>query len=106
MEAVDPRWRKSSYSDNGGECVEVADDMRCVLVRDTKDRTGPMLRFTLEAWRRFARQVKRSLASDPNLGHVNAGWGTLVSESAPYSASRSVSVRAGRLPQSRDGAPG
>jgi len=67
MEAVDPRWRKSSYSDNGGECVEVAEDTRRVLVRDTKDRTGPMLRFTPEAWRRFAGQVKRSLASDPNL---------------------------------------
>ena len=25
MEALDPRWRKSSYSDNGGECIEVAD---------------------------------------------------------------------------------
>lgn len=72
MEAIDPRWRKSSYSDNGGECVEVADDTRRVLVRDTTDRTGPMLRFTTEVWRRFADQVKRSLASDPNLGYVNA----------------------------------
>jgi len=75
MEAVDPRWRKSSYSDNGGECVEVAEDTRRVLVRDTKDRTGPMLRFTPEAWRRFAGQVKRSLASDPTCGYVNAGRG-------------------------------
>jgi len=63
MEAIDPRWRKSSYSDNGGECVEVADDTRRVLVRDTKNRTGPMLSLTTEAWRRFADQVKRSLAS-------------------------------------------
>jgi hypothetical protein len=31
-----------------------------VLVRDTKDRTGPVLRFTSDAWRTFATQVKRS----------------------------------------------
>ena len=36
-----------------------------VLVRDTKqDGTGPVLRFTPGAWRRFADQVQRSLA-DP-----------------------------------------
>jgi len=63
MEVID-RWRKSSYSGNGGECVEVADQSARVLVRDTQDRTGPVLRFTPVAWRRFADQVKRSLASD------------------------------------------
>jgi hypothetical protein len=35
-----------------------------VLVRDTTDRTGPVIRFTPAAWRRFADRVKRSLA-DP-----------------------------------------
>ena len=63
MEVID-RWRKSSYSGNGGECVEVADQSARVLVRDTQNRTGPVLRFTPVAWRRFADQVKRSLASD------------------------------------------
>jgi hypothetical protein len=59
---IDLRWRKSSYSGNGGgNCVEVGDDMRRVLVRDTQDRTGPVLRFSADAWRRFAAQVKRSL---------------------------------------------
>jgi hypothetical protein len=59
-------WRKSSYSSgNGGECVEVADHANRVLVRDTTDRTGLMLRFTPDAWQRFADQVKRSLAPDP-----------------------------------------
>jgi hypothetical protein len=56
-------WRKSSYSSgNGGECVEVADHAHTMLVRDTKDRSGPVLRFTPGAWRRFADRVKRSLA--------------------------------------------
>ena len=60
---VDPRWRKSSYSGNGGsDCVEVGGRSGRVLVRDTKNRTGPLLEITPGAWRRFADQVKRSLA--------------------------------------------
>jgi len=63
---VEARWRKSSYSGNGGgTCVEVGEARRGVLVRDTQDRTGPVLRFTSGAWRRFADQVKRSLTSEP-----------------------------------------
>ena len=56
------RWRKSSYSDNGGpDCVEVGTPAHAdrVLVRDTKDRGGPVLRFSPAAWRRFAAQVKQ-----------------------------------------------
>ena len=53
------RWRKSSYTTaNGGNCVEVAGQESRVLVRDTKDRTGPMLRFAPDAWCRFAERVK------------------------------------------------
>jgi hypothetical protein len=60
---IDARWRKSSYSGNGGgTCVEVGEARRGVLVRDTRDRTGPALRFSSTAWRRFADQVRRSLA--------------------------------------------
>jgi hypothetical protein len=59
MEAMtDPRWRKSSYSDNGGNCAEAGSTPRGVLVRDTQDRRGPVLAFTPDAWRRFADQVK------------------------------------------------
>jgi hypothetical protein len=55
-------WRTSSYSsDNGGECVEVASRAGAVAVRDTRENdVGPVLRFTLAAWRRFADQLKRS----------------------------------------------
>jgi hypothetical protein len=52
------KWVKSSHSGNGG-CVEVAAGDH-VLVRDTKNRGGAMLRFAPEVWRRFADQVKRS----------------------------------------------
>jgi hypothetical protein len=58
---VKPGWRTSSYTGNGGgNCVEVGDIPRVILVRDTKDRTGPALRFSPGAWRRFAELVKRS----------------------------------------------
>ena len=64
MEITGMNWRKSSYSGNGGSnCTEVATDHdNRVLVRDTHDRTGPVLRFRPAAWRRFADRVKRSLA--------------------------------------------
>ncbi len=56
---IDVRWRKSSYSGNGGgTCVEVGEARRGVLVRDTTDRSGPVLRFSPAEWRRFADQVK------------------------------------------------
>lgn len=69
MEAIDTGWRKSSYSGNGGNCVEVADRDNAVLVRDTKNRAGAVLRFAPDAWRRFVAQVvkdERSLAFDLN----------------------------------------
>jgi hypothetical protein len=54
-------WRKSSYSGDGGSnCVEVAADGSRVLVRDTRERTGPVLGFGPAVWRRFADGVKRS----------------------------------------------
>jgi len=52
-------WRKSSYSgNNGGDCVEVGHQETGVAVRDTKDQDGAVLRFTPDAWRRFAVQLK------------------------------------------------
>jgi uncharacterized protein DUF397 len=66
MEDTDLKWRKASYSSNGGaNCVEAGESQRGVLVRDTKDHTGPELQFSPAAWRRFVGQVKRSLAFDP-----------------------------------------
>jgi hypothetical protein len=58
-------WRRSTYSGEGN-CTEVAGHGGWVLVRDSKDSQGPILRFTPGAWRLFAEQVRgaRSLASD------------------------------------------
>jgi len=62
MDIKDPsraEWRTSSYSGSNGNCAEVAVDSDVqILVRDTKDREGPVLMFRPDAWRRFAAQVK------------------------------------------------
>jgi hypothetical protein len=48
-------WRKSSFSNGtGGNCVEVADLADgSRAVRDSKDRTGPILIFTAAEWAAF-----------------------------------------------------
>lgn len=52
-------FRKSSKSDQGN-CVEVADaiDHSAVLVRDSKDVTGPVLGFDATSWTNFVRGAK------------------------------------------------
>ncbi|PWU46630.1 DUF397 domain-containing protein [Micromonospora globispora] len=56
---TDARWRTSTRSSsNGGNCVEVADNLPgVVLVRDSKDRVGGMLTFAPGAWRAFVGQL-------------------------------------------------
>ena len=60
MEDLGRDWRTSSFSGNGGECIEVGQAENAVAVRDTKDRAGAVLRFTPDAWRTFADQLKHS----------------------------------------------
>ncbi|MGY4970446.1 DUF397 domain-containing protein [Streptomyces nigrescens] len=59
MTADSPRWFKSSYSSNGGDCVEVAANIPGVVpVRDSKDPHGPALAFDPPAWSSFVSAVK------------------------------------------------
>jgi ABC-type amino acid transport substrate-binding protein len=52
-------WRTSSRSDNnGGQCVEVAGLDAAVAVRDSKDRSGPVLLFTPAGWAAFVGGVR------------------------------------------------
>lgn len=52
-------WFKSSFSGpSGNACVEIAVLPDAVAVRDSKDRGGPVLRFTAAEWRAFVAGVR------------------------------------------------
>lgn len=46
-------WRRSSYSGDTGNCVEIAWPDRQVAVRDSKQPTGLALAFPIRAWHTF-----------------------------------------------------
>ncbi|NNG89414.1 DUF397 domain-containing protein, partial [Streptomyces cacaoi] len=54
MTTESPRWYKSSYSENGGQCIEVAADFAAtrgvVPVRDSKVPGGPVLSLSADAF--------------------------------------------------------
>ena len=52
-------WRKATYSGSGGGgCVEVASPGPVVLVRDTTNRDGGMLAFSVDAWGQFTASLR------------------------------------------------
>ncbi|MEU7556812.1 DUF397 domain-containing protein [Streptomyces eurythermus] len=57
MTTESPRWFKSSYSGNGGQCIEVATNLApthgVVPVRDSKSTDGAVLNFTTGTWASF-----------------------------------------------------
>ncbi|MGW7687649.1 DUF397 domain-containing protein [Streptomyces asiaticus] len=63
MTTESPRWFKSSYSNNGGQCIEIAANLVAsrgvVPVRDSKDPHGPALMFEPTAWSSFVSAVRR-----------------------------------------------
>ncbi|MGW7542067.1 DUF397 domain-containing protein [Streptomyces sp. NPDC054770] len=47
-------WRKSVYSISGaGDCVDVATRPATIHIRDSKDRQGPQLTVSPDAWANF-----------------------------------------------------
>ena len=51
-------WRKSTRSGAAGHCVEIAETRATVLVRDSKDAGGPVLRFAASGWEGFLAGVR------------------------------------------------
>ncbi|MFD9422138.1 MULTISPECIES: DUF397 domain-containing protein [unclassified Streptomyces] len=62
MTTESPQWFKSSYSENGGACIEVAANLAAsrgmVPVRDSKDLSGPTLDLRADAFVGFVAGVK------------------------------------------------
>lgn len=63
MTTETPRWYKSSYSNNGGNCLEVATNLVAprgiIPVRDSKNPSGPVLDVPAAAFATFVAGVKR-----------------------------------------------
>lgn len=52
-------WRKASYSGTGGgDCAEVGQLAQGVAVRDTKNRGGSTLGFSVPAWHDFLTRLQ------------------------------------------------
>ncbi|MGN5633017.1 DUF397 domain-containing protein [Streptomyces sp. AC154] len=62
MTTESPRWFKSSYSSNGGNCIEVAANLVAargiVPVRDSKNVSGPALNVPTGSFAAFVAGVK------------------------------------------------
>ncbi|MEV0782924.1 DUF397 domain-containing protein [Streptomyces sp. NPDC050423] len=62
MTTESPRWFKSSYSNNGGDCIEVAANLVAahgvVPVRDSKNVSGPVLNVAPASFATFVAGVK------------------------------------------------
>jgi len=53
------KWKKSSYSNGQANCVEVSRSLPdIVAVRDSKNRSGPVLAVRPGAWRDLLRAIK------------------------------------------------
>ncbi|MBT3167051.1 DUF397 domain-containing protein [Streptomyces sp. Vc74B-19] len=55
----DHRWRKSSYSPDASNCVEVATTTAAVLIRDSKTTSGPRLGLSPTAWVAFLTHISQ-----------------------------------------------
>ncbi|MGV9312853.1 DUF397 domain-containing protein [Streptomyces sp. NPDC003691] len=66
-ETDSPHWFTSSYSNNGGQCVEVAANLAVsqgvVPVRDSKNPAGPALAVSAGAFSAFVAGIKTGCPS-------------------------------------------
>lgn len=55
-------WRKAKRSANNGACVEVAATSGHVVVRDSKNTAGAVLKYSAEAWQTFVIEARSERA--------------------------------------------
>jgi hypothetical protein len=55
------QWRKATRSCNNGACIEVAPESGRILIRDSKDRNGPVLGYSGRSWHMFVTEAKNGL---------------------------------------------
>ena len=53
-------WRKATHSNGIGNCVEVGTAPHAILVRDTTNRSGATLTGSAETWRALLAKVRAS----------------------------------------------
>jgi hypothetical protein len=63
----DDAWYKSSRSAGANNCVEVAHGHGWTAVRDSKNKTGPVLVFTGAEWSTFIKSTVVRSAQSPTL---------------------------------------
>jgi hypothetical protein len=51
-------WRKSSASGGNGACVEIAKSGSFVLVRDSRDQSGAVLKIISAQWPSLLRRIR------------------------------------------------
>ena len=51
-------WRRSRHSADQGNCVEIADGPASVLLRDSKDPSGPQLTLSVRQWRQLLERIR------------------------------------------------
>jgi len=53
-------WRKSNYSANAADCVEIASADKSVLVRDSRDRSSVVLELSVPSWRQLVARIRNT----------------------------------------------
>ncbi|WP_380283691.1 DUF397 domain-containing protein [Kitasatospora purpeofusca] len=66
LDLAEDRWRKSSYSGDAGQCIEVSDGHAGLMpVRDSKEPDGPTLLFPTDAWQSFVTAIRAGEFDSP-----------------------------------------
>jgi hypothetical protein len=66
-------WRTSQRSQSTNACVEVASAGDLVFVRDSKDRSGPVITFERDQFATFLRETINGLGSDNGAVELTTG---------------------------------